>query len=258
MKHQDLLEKIACFFVVLFFSSSLSWGQTVSEEARRHMMRGEAAVEIARTWQDYEIAIQEFKQAAKFAPDWPEIYYNLGVVQQKVKLYGEAIENLNRYLELAPNATDADAVRDLIYKIEFLKERGWSKEDLVETWVGPKEAGSLTIGLRKPGSEPRKGTCGEFVVTSSNAQHYHSVRVCTAEFDGKRLQIGLRYFREDRIGQVFPVAFDSYDLTMVSRGRMTGTVKITKRIPKYDKRGVFLDKFISSRTNTHTGEWLRR
>jgi len=98
-------------------------GQTVSEEARRHMIRGQAAVETAKSPADYEAAIREFEQAAKLAPDRPEIWYNLGMVQKEADKYWEAIGNLKKYLALAPNAKDAGAVRDLIDKIEFLKER---------------------------------------------------------------------------------------------------------------------------------------
>lgn len=250
MKRQQVLAHIYCFIVILFLSISVGWSQTFSDwlkgYARPHMIRGRAAVENARTWQDYEIAIQEFEQAAKQVPDWPEIYYNLGVVQKEAGKHEEAIENLEKYLELAPDATDADGVRDLIYKIEFLKERGWSKEELVGTWVGPREVGSLTISLKKSGERYPKRFFyqkGEFVVMpswSSSVVHIHS-----AEFDSKQLIISLSHFHESAMGCT-PIRDEYYDLTMVSKGRMTGTVKITE-----EKGGNLFRK-------TFTGEWLRR
>ena len=127
MNRGRLSGKILVICIVFLVIVPVVWGQTISKKARRHMIRGQAVVEKAKTQADYEKAIREFEQAAKLAPDWPEIYYNLGVVQEKVKLYGEAIENLKKYLALAPDAKDADAIRDLIYKIEFLIERGWGK-----------------------------------------------------------------------------------------------------------------------------------
>jgi len=102
--------------------------------ARRHMVRGRTAVEIARTWQDYEIAIREFEQAAKFAPDWPEIYYNLGVVQEKAGQYGEAIGNLKKYLALAPDGRHAEQVRELIYKVEKEERELLNPNSLVGIW----------------------------------------------------------------------------------------------------------------------------
>lgn len=127
MNRGCLSGKILATCIVFLVIVPVGCDQTLSEKARRYMIRGQAVAEKAKRPADHEEAIRKFEQAAKLAPDWPEIYYNLGVVQEKVKLYGEAIENLNRYLELAPNATDADAVRNLVYKIEFLIERGWGK-----------------------------------------------------------------------------------------------------------------------------------
>jgi len=212
--------------------------------ARRHMVRGQAAAKIAKTPADYEDAIREFEQAAKFAPDWPEIYYNLGVVQEKAKEYDKAIENLEKYLALAPNATDADVVREFIYKIEFLKERGWSMEDLVGTWVGPKEVGNLTISLKKSGERYPKRFFyqkGEFVVMPSWPSY--RVHIHSAKFDGKQLIINLSHFHENGMTG----RDEHYDLTMVSKGRMTGTVKINEQ--KGPKTMLIF---------TVTGEWLRK
>ncbi|GAH48217.1 unnamed protein product, partial [marine sediment metagenome] len=232
MNRGCLSEKTLVLVVVFLVIAAGGYGQTISEKARRHWVRGQAA--MAKMPADYEDAIREFEQAAKLAPDWPEIYYNLGVVQEKAKEYDKAIENLEKYLALAPNATDADVVRDFIYKIEFLKERGWSMEDLVGIWVGPKEVGSLTISLRKLGAGPLAGTYGQFAITSRKAGYSDIVYLDIAEFDGKRLRIDLRYFTKIPTGS-FPTRFDSYDLTMVSRGRMTGTVKITKMEYRFDR-----------------------
>ena len=127
MNRGCLSGKTLALVLVFLVIAPVVRGQTISKKARQHMTCGQAAVEKAKKPADYEKAIREFERAAKLAPDWPEIYYNLGVVQEKVKLYGKAIENLKKYLALTPDAKDADAVRDLIYKIEFLIERGWGK-----------------------------------------------------------------------------------------------------------------------------------
>lgn len=168
---------------------------------------------------------------------------NLGVVQEKAKEYDKAIENLEKYLALAPNATDADVVRDFIYKIEFLKERGWSMEDLVGTWVGPKEVGNLTISLKKSGERYPKRFFyqkGEFVVMPSWPSDL--VHIHYAKFDGKQLIISLSHFHGNEMTGYSPIRDEYYDLTMVFKGWMTGTVKIN------EEKG----------RKTITGEWLRR
>lgn len=108
---------------ILFCGIALSFGQTVSEEARRHFYRGQAAVEMAKSPEDYAAAIEEFEQAARLAPGWPDPYYNLGLVQEKAGKFREAIVSLNRYLQLAPNAPDAAKIQEHIYKLEYKAER---------------------------------------------------------------------------------------------------------------------------------------
>lgn len=97
--------------------------QNISDEAMRYFGRGQAAVEMAKSPADYEPAIREFKQAARLAPDWPDVYYNLGLLQEKVGRYDNAIRNLRKYLELSPNASDAGEVKQFIAKIEYKMEK---------------------------------------------------------------------------------------------------------------------------------------
>jgi len=94
-----------------------------SEEAKRHLVRGQAAVEMATVPADYDLAIEEFTKARSLAPDWPDVYYNLGAVQEKAGKFGEAAESLKRYLQLAPNAANAESVRNLIIRLEFKAEQ---------------------------------------------------------------------------------------------------------------------------------------
>jgi tetratricopeptide (TPR) repeat protein len=106
------------------FWTTLSWGQQgVPEEALRYMARGEAAVESAQSSGDFKSAIAEFEKACTLAPNWPNPFFNLGIVQEKAGDFDGAIKNLKRYLELAPNANDAAEVKTKIYKLEYKKER---------------------------------------------------------------------------------------------------------------------------------------
>jgi tetratricopeptide (TPR) repeat protein len=75
--------------------------QNISDEAMHHFDRGQAAVEMAKSPTDYEDAIKEFEKAATLAPDWPDVYYNLGLIQEKLRKYDDAIKNLTKYLEFS-------------------------------------------------------------------------------------------------------------------------------------------------------------
>jgi len=108
--------------VILIFWVSVTLADTVPEEAQRYMARGMTAVEMAKTPKDYKRAVREFEQAAKLAPNWPDVYFNLGAVQAKAGNYGEAMRQYKRYLELAPKAPDAAKVREEIYKLEYRAE----------------------------------------------------------------------------------------------------------------------------------------
>jgi tetratricopeptide (TPR) repeat protein len=85
--------------------------------------RGEAAVESAQSSGDFKSAIAEFEKACALAPNWPNPFFNLGIVQENAGDFDGAIKNLKRYLELAPNANDAAEVKTRIYKLEYKKER---------------------------------------------------------------------------------------------------------------------------------------
>lgn len=95
----------------------------VPEEARRRTARAQAAVESAKNEADYRAALAEFQQASLAAPWLPSPYYNMAVIQEKLKDYPGAISNLELYLQAAPTANDTRAVRDKVYKLEMLQEK---------------------------------------------------------------------------------------------------------------------------------------
>jgi hypothetical protein len=123
--------------VILLAWVSLIQAATESEEAQRYMARGMAAVEMAKSASDYALAAKEFEQAAKLAPDWPDIYYNLGSVQSKAGDITSAIKSFQRYLDLSPKSPDAAKVRDEIFKLEYRLERENMATTLEGTWNGP-------------------------------------------------------------------------------------------------------------------------
>jgi tetratricopeptide (TPR) repeat protein len=95
---------------------SSAFGQKkVPEEAKRHFDYGTAATEDSK----YELAIREFEQAVRLAPDWPEARYNLGFVQEKAEKYREAVASYKEYLRLAPDADDVEEVKSRINKLEY-------------------------------------------------------------------------------------------------------------------------------------------
>jgi len=102
----------------------------VPEEAKRYLVRGKAAFKGAKEARDFQDAAEEFKKALLYAPWLAEGYYNLGVIQDKAGQYDDAMKNLKFYLIAAPKAPDAEKVKELVYEIEYRKEKVAKDKDL--------------------------------------------------------------------------------------------------------------------------------
>lgn len=104
-------------------ASRLKPPPAVPEEARRYMGRGQAAVELAKTPEDFGRAAAEFQKAVRVVPWLADGYYNLGVVYEKAGRFDDAMRNFKLYLRTAPNASDAEQVRTRLYSLEYKAEQ---------------------------------------------------------------------------------------------------------------------------------------
>ncbi len=55
----------------------------------------------------YEMALEKY-------PTWPEAWFNAALIAGEMGYYGDAVEHMQSYLELVPDAPDAQAARDQI------------------------------------------------------------------------------------------------------------------------------------------------
>ncbi len=101
----------------------LSPPPAVPEEARRFSVRGQIAIKDAKTAADFDEAAKEFGKAVRVAPWWADGYINQGVALEKAGKFNEAARALKFYLLAAPNAPDAQNVRDQIYALEYRQEK---------------------------------------------------------------------------------------------------------------------------------------
>lgn len=92
----------------------------ISEEARRHALRGEAMIRNG----EFENAAKEFKKAIKIAPYAAKLYFNTALLYADMKRYPEAIRYMKAYTEMAPEAPDVRTAKDEIIKWEYLMEKG--------------------------------------------------------------------------------------------------------------------------------------
>lgn len=114
---------VSLTIAIFCLSIGIATAQNTSDEARRYFYRGMAATETAKSTADYKNAAKEFEKAKAFAPDWPDVYYNLGMILEKTNDFEGAIKNLKTYLRLAPSSSDANQIQEKIYKLEYKLER---------------------------------------------------------------------------------------------------------------------------------------
>ncbi len=84
------------------------------EEARKLKVQAE---ELLRE-KKFRDAVERYGSALEFAPWWPEGHFNRALILAECNCYEEAILEMHRYLQLAPEASDSRAARDQIYKWE--------------------------------------------------------------------------------------------------------------------------------------------
>jgi len=108
---------------IIKFAQTMKPAPAIPESAERYMARGAAAVKGAKTEKDFQDAAAEFEKASLVAPWLAAAYYNLGITQDKAGKYKEAMQSLKFYLFAAPEASDAKAVKTLVYEIEYRQEK---------------------------------------------------------------------------------------------------------------------------------------
>jgi tetratricopeptide (TPR) repeat protein len=91
----------------------------IPEDARRHFAYAGTAVKDAKGPSDLDNSIDEFTEAVRLAPWWPDANFNVGVLLEKRERYAEAARYLKIYLIAAPSASDAQTVQQKIYELEY-------------------------------------------------------------------------------------------------------------------------------------------
>ncbi|MEA3470805.1 MAG: tetratricopeptide repeat protein [Thermodesulfobacteriota bacterium] len=89
------------------------------EEARKYALRGDVMTEEGK----FEEAVKEYRKAVQSAPYIAKLYFNTAMIYGELKRHPQAIRNMKTYLLLAPEAPNARAAKDQIYKWEFMMEK---------------------------------------------------------------------------------------------------------------------------------------
>jgi hypothetical protein len=82
----------------------------VPEGVRRFQLLAEDAIKN----KNFEEAVDYYEQGLDVSPLWPEGQFNAALLYGEMEIYGQAVIRMKRYVELRPDAPDAQAARDQI------------------------------------------------------------------------------------------------------------------------------------------------
>lgn len=82
------------------------------ENVRRYQVMAEDAIRQKQ----FSVAVQDYKEGLKIAPWWPQGHFNAAMVLGELHFYDEAIAQMQKYLVLVPDAPNARAAQDQIYR----------------------------------------------------------------------------------------------------------------------------------------------
>ncbi len=92
----------------------------VPEEARKYTLRGEMMAEEGKIKE----AAEQFRLALNIAPYIAKFHFKTAIIYGELQRYSQAARYMKTYLLLAPEAPNARAAQDQIYKWEFMIEQG--------------------------------------------------------------------------------------------------------------------------------------
>lgn len=93
------------------------------EEARKFALRGDVLIKEG----SFGEALAEYRSALRIAPLNPQLHFNTALIHGQLRAYRAAIRSMTIYLQLAPDAANARAAKDEIYKWEFMLEKAGTK-----------------------------------------------------------------------------------------------------------------------------------
>lgn len=141
---------------IIKFARTVRPSPMLTEEAERRMVRGAAAFKSAKSPSDFGDAVREFELASLSAPWSGDVYYNLGLAQDKAGDHVSAARSLKLALLASPTSKET---KNLLYEVEYRAEKTQAKQarqlDFEGDWVCPyiPQTKAIYIFRKEPGSQ---------------------------------------------------------------------------------------------------------
>ncbi len=118
----------------------------VGEDVRRLLVRAQILAEE----KDYSGAIEAYWKAIDLVPWYAQLHYDRAILiaqpSASVSQFDSAIEEMNRFLTLAPDAKEARTAKDLIYQWEIRKERAAQRGHVADVTLRPRGVSATAAG----------------------------------------------------------------------------------------------------------------
>jgi uncharacterized protein (TIGR02145 family) len=111
---------LAILFLMLTVFCSFAQ-QEIPDKIKDKIVAGINALEMSKVPEDMYKAVSIFSEAAAITPEYPDVHYYLGKTLSMVQGFGhaeKAVNELQKYLELYPEAPDKEKVKDEISQLE--------------------------------------------------------------------------------------------------------------------------------------------
>ena len=108
---------------VIKLAAEMKPAPAIPEEARRALVRGNAAMTDAKSPDAAARPIELYEEALTIAPWWGDAYFNLSKARELRQEYDLAIHALRFFLLSAPPEADARQAQDQIYVLEEKRDR---------------------------------------------------------------------------------------------------------------------------------------
>lgn len=107
---------------IIKLAQTIKPAPAVPEEANRAFVRGNAFHKGAKHPDDYNLAIQSYREALVLAPWWGDAYYNLSVSQESTGSFDDAIASIKFYIITNPSGKEQREAQNRIYSVEAKRD----------------------------------------------------------------------------------------------------------------------------------------
>lgn len=141
----------------------------IPETARKYMVQATSAT----TAKNYPGAIVLWNKVLAIAPYYPIAYFDKALLYENIGDFKSSIDNMNKYIELYPDAKDARGAKDKIYEWEGKQKtqpvQMAASEDLMQNEIKPYKTGKAKFFIRGGLSMPTANTAEFSKLTYANA-----------------------------------------------------------------------------------------